>query len=238
MIERAVIFGASSGVGRATAAALARRGTRVWAVARGAREPIDGGTDVVGDATDPAVVDRILGEADPDLVVVAVGTRPRVAPIDEHDWESFSAVWNGDVRAAFHVGQLTLRRPLRPGSTVVIVSSGAGLNGSPLSGGYAGAKRMQMFVADYLQKRSDARSLGIRYTAVVPNQLLAGSEIGHAAAAGYAAAAGISVEQFMARFEVPLDAEGVAAAILRIADGEAPAGPILKLTGAKGLEPC
>jgi 3-oxoacyl-[acyl-carrier protein] reductase len=32
---------------------------------------------------------------------------------------------------------------------VLIVSSGAGLNvnGSPLSGGYAGAKRMQMFLA-------------------------------------------------------------------------------------------
>lgn len=237
MIERAVIFGASSGVGRATAAALAHRGARVWAVARGAREPIPGVTDVVGDATAPTMVDQILGEADPDLVVVAVGIRPRVAPIDEHDWESFSAVWNGDVRAAFHAGQLTLRRPLRAGSTVVIVSSGAGLNGSPLSGGYAGAKRMQMFLADYLQKRADARGLGIRYAAVVPNQLLAGTEIASAAAAGYAAAAGITVEKFMSRFEVPLDVEGVAAAILRIADGDAPAGSILALTGARGLEP-
>ena len=236
MIERAVIFGASSGVGRATAAALARRGTRVWGVARGAREPVAGVTDVVGDATDPAAVERILAEADPELVVVAVGTRPRVAPIDEYDWESFSAIWNGDVRAAFHIGQLTLRRPLRTGSNVVIVSSGAGLNGSPLSGGYAGAKRTQMFLADYLQKRAEARGLGIRYTAVVPNQLLAGTDIARAAAAGYAAAAGITVEQFMSRFEVPLDAEGVAAAILRIADGDAPAGSILALTGAKGLE--
>jgi len=118
----------------------------------------------------------------------------------------------------------------------VIVSSGAGLNGSPLSGGYAGAKRTQMFLADYLQKRAEARGLGIRYTAVVPNQLLAGTDIARAAAAGYAAAAGITVEQFMSRFEVPLDAEGVAAAILRIADGDAPAGSILALTGAKGLE--
>jgi len=237
MIERAIIFGASSGVGRATAAALAQRGAKVWAVARSVASPLPGVTDVIGDATDPAVVTRLLGEVDPDLAVVAVGIRPRVAPIDEYDWEAFSAVWNGDVRAAFHVGQLALRKPLRAGSHVVVVSSGAGLNGSPLSGGYAGSKRTQMFLADYLQKRSDARKLGIRYTAVVPNQLLAGTDIAKAAAAGYAAVAGITPEKFMERFEVPLDADGVAAAILRIADNDAPAGSILKLTGAKGLEP-
>jgi NAD(P)-dependent dehydrogenase (short-subunit alcohol dehydrogenase family) len=237
MIDRAVIFGASSGVGRATAAALSRRGARVWGVSRTLPSPLPGVTDVTGDATDPTVVARVLGEADPDLIVVAVGTRPRMAPIDEYDWESFSAVWNGDVRAAFHVGQLALRRPLRAGSHVVIVSSGAGLHGSPLSGGYAGSKRTQMFLADYLQKRADARKLGIRYTAVVPNQLLAGSEIGKTAAASYGAAAGMSPEKFMERFAAPLDADGVAAAILRIADGDAPAGTILQVTGAKGLEP-
>ena len=237
MIERAVILGASSGVGRATAAALAQRGTRVWAVARSAREPLPGVTDIVGDATDPALVDRVLSEADPTLVVVAVGVHPRVATIEEHDWESFSAIWNGDVRAAFHAGQLTLRRPLRPRSSVVIVSSGAGLHGSPLSGGYAGSKRTQMFLADYLQKRSDALGLHIRYTALVPDQLIAGTEIARSAAAGYAAAAGITPEKFMARFAVPLDTSAVAAAILRIADHDAPSGAILRLTGAKGLEP-
>ena len=62
-------------------------------------------------------------------------------------WESFSASWNTDLKIAFQVGQTALRRPLRPGSLVLIVSSGAALVGSPMSGGYAGAKRMQMFLA-------------------------------------------------------------------------------------------
>jgi 3-oxoacyl-[acyl-carrier protein] reductase len=38
---------------------------------------------------------------------------------------------------------------LRPGSRVVVFSSGAALGGSPLSGGYAGAKATQRFIAAY-----------------------------------------------------------------------------------------
>src|SRR5262249_52282787 len=109
---------------------------------------------------------------------------------------------------------------LRPGSIVLIVSSGAGLHGSPLSGGYAGAKRTQMFVTQYLQRESDARGLGIRFVALAPRQLLAGTRIGEAAAAAYGAENGESVDAYMERrFPVPLDAAGVARAILAIADG-------------------
>ena len=127
-IRRALVIGGTSGVGHATATALTAAGTQVLA------------TGHQRDATDPAQVTALLDEADPDLVVVAAGTRPRMAPIEEHTWESFSLPWNVDVRIAFEVGRAALARPLRPGSTVLIVSSGAGLVGSPLSGGYAGAK--------------------------------------------------------------------------------------------------
>ena len=134
-IQRALVIGAGGGVGRATAAALRAAGARV--VAAGHER----------DATDPAEVAALLDEADPDLVVVAAGARPRMAAIEDQTWASFSAPWDVDVRIAFEAGRAALARPLRPGSTVVIVSSGAGLHGSPLSGGYSGAKRTQMFVA-------------------------------------------------------------------------------------------
>src|SRR5204862_8112662 len=112
------------------------------------------------------------------------------------------------------VGRAALARPLRAGSTVVILSSGAGLHGSPLSGGYAGAKRTQMFIAEYLQRASDARGLGIRFVALAPRQLLVGTRIGEAAAAAYGAQAGMSAEAYVAqRFPAPLDAAGVARAI-------------------------
>jgi NADP-dependent 3-hydroxy acid dehydrogenase YdfG len=214
-IQRALVIGAGSGVGEATAGALRAAGVDVLASGR------------ERDATDPAQAAALLAEADPDLVVLAAGTRPRMASIEEQSWESFSAPWNVDVKLAFEVGRAILARPLRPGSTVAIVSSGAGAspNGSPLSGGYAGAKRMQMFLAGYLQQAADARKLGIRFVALAPMQFLTGTRIGEAAIAAYGAR----------DWPVPLDPEGVARAILSVAAGEEHRGATLGVTGT-GLE--
>jgi NAD(P)-dependent dehydrogenase (short-subunit alcohol dehydrogenase family) len=224
-IQSALVIGARSGVGRATAEALVAAGARVLAAGR------------ERDATDPAQVAALLAEAEPDLVVVAAGARPLMAPIDEQSWESFSAPWNVDVRIAFEVGRAALARPLRPGSTVVIVSSGAGLDGSPLSGGYAGAKRTQMFLARYLQRAADARELRLRFVALAPRQLLAGTRIGEAAAAAYGAEAGESGESYIQSWPTPLDPTGVARAILAIAYGDEHRDETLLSVTGEGLEP-
>ncbi|HUQ04979.1 MAG TPA: SDR family oxidoreductase [Kofleriaceae bacterium] len=237
MSKHAIVIGAGSGVGRATTLALLARGTHVTAVARTAATLTGLGDAATraADATDPATVRALLADA-PDLVVVAAGIRPPMGPVDQLSWEEFSAAWNNDVRLAYEVGRAALARPLQPGSTVIVVSSGAGLGGSPLSGGYAGAKRQQMFMASYLQRESKARGLGIRFVAVVPRQLMAGTAIGEHAAATYAAESGITVEKYMERFPVPLDAAGAARAIVDIAAGEAGGdATLLGLTG-KGLE--
>lgn len=224
-VQRALVIGAGGDVGRATVSALTAAGASVVAAGR------------ERDATDPAQVAALLAEADPDLVVVAAGARPRMASIEEQSWESFSTPWDVDVRIAFEVGRAALARPLRPNSTVLIVSSGAGLVGSPLSGGYAGAKRMQMFLAGYLQRGADARELGIRFVAVAPRQFVVGTPIGEAAAAAYGAETGQSAEAYMKRFTVPLDAAGVARAILSIASGEDHRETTLLALTGEGLEP-
>ena len=223
-IQRALVIGARGGVGHATADALTAAGAHVLTAGR------------ERDATDPAQAAALLAEADPDLVVVAAGTRPYMASIEEQTWESFSAPWDVDVKLAFEVGRAALARPLRPGSMVVIVSSGAGLAGSPLSGGYAGAKRMQMFLAGYLQSAADARELGIRFVALAPRQFLEGTVIGEAAAAAYGAEIGESAQTYIKRFPVPLDAAGVARAILSIAAGEEHRETILLAVTGTGLE--
>jgi NAD(P)-dependent dehydrogenase (short-subunit alcohol dehydrogenase family) len=225
-IQRALVIGAGSGVGQATASALTEAGANV--LASGSER----------DATDPVQAAALLDEADPDLVVIAAGTRPRMASIDEQSWESFSAPWNVDVKIAFEAGRAALARPLHPGSTVVIVSSGAGVNpnGSPLSGGYAGAKRMQMFLAGYLQRAADARELGIRFVSLAPLQFLEGTAIGAAAAAAYGAEAGEPGESFIKRWPQPLDPGGVARAILSIASGEEHQGETLLGVTGKGVE--
>ncbi|MGH2873703.1 MAG: NAD-dependent epimerase/dehydratase family protein [Solirubrobacteraceae bacterium] len=226
-IQKALVIGAGSGVGHATASALTAAGVDVLAAGR------------ERDATEPGQVAALLEQSDPDLVVVAAGARPRMASIEEQSWESFSRAWDVDVKIAFEVGRAALTRPLRPGSAVVIVSSGAGANpnGSPLSGGYAGAKRMQMFLAGYLQRVSDARELGIRFVSLAPMQFLEGTAIGQAAAAAYGAQFGQSAETYIKSWPVPLGPAGVARAIMSVASGdEHPDSTLLGVTGTGLVE--
>jgi NAD(P)-dependent dehydrogenase (short-subunit alcohol dehydrogenase family) len=222
-IKRALVIGAGGDIGAATAKALADAGFAV----------LGSGSD--RDATDPGEVAALFEEADPDLVVLAAGTHPRMAAIDEQAWESFSAAWNVDVKIAFEAGRAAIGRPLRPGSIVVIVASGAALGGSPKSGGYAGAKRTQMFLADYFQQLAASRELGIRFVAVAP-QLVAGTAIAEIAATAYASP-GESAHAYMERrFPEQLDPAGVADAILALAAGEHPEATNLRVT-ATGLDP-
>jgi NAD(P)-dependent dehydrogenase (short-subunit alcohol dehydrogenase family) len=239
--KSAVVIGGSSGVGEATVKALTSEGARVTAVARGAdrlrgleANAGEGLSTLQGDATDPAFVERLLRELKPDLVVLTAGVTPRMGRVDEFDWESFTEPWNVDVKASFLLIKQALTLPLSPGSSVVVVSSGAATDGSPLSGGYAGAKRMQWFLADYAQKVSKAKKLGIRFLAVLPRPI-EGTTIGGRAAEAYGAMSGITSEAFMKRVGVPLDK--VASAILTALGGGVPTGVCaIAVTGA-GIEP-
>ena len=80
--------------------------------------------------------------------------------------ETFSVNWETDVRITCEA----LLKPLRPGSRVVVISSGAALNsnGSPLSGGYAGAKTTQRFITGCAQDESVRAGLGITFATVLP----------------------------------------------------------------------
>jgi NAD(P)-dependent dehydrogenase (short-subunit alcohol dehydrogenase family) len=244
--KSAVVTGGSSGVGKATVKALISEGVRVTAVARGPERLLaleaevgegKGLTTLAGDASEPALAERLIRELRPDLVVLAAGIAPKMGSFDELDWESFSETWNVDLKASFHFMKAALALPLAPGSTVVAVSSGAAIDGSPLSGGYAGAKRMQWLLAGYAQKASDAKKLGIRTLAVVPKQLIEGTMIGARAAAAYGARNGLTAEAFMMRFGVPLDAEKVAAAILTALGGGIPVGVNAIAVTGTGIEP-
>ena len=69
---------------------------------------------------------------------------------------------------AFHWIRKALVLPLASGSQILVMSSGAAIPGSPLSGGYAGAKAMQRFLAAYANKESARAGLGITVSAVLP----------------------------------------------------------------------
>jgi NADP-dependent 3-hydroxy acid dehydrogenase YdfG len=138
----AVVIGASSGVGLETVKRLVSEGASVVAVARG-REGLDalaaqcGGAvqTIQADATDASTSERLLREYEPQLVVLAAGIRPPMGTLDEFNWEAFSMAWNADTQAAFHLLKAALTVPLAADSAVAIVSSGAAVAASPLSGG-------------------------------------------------------------------------------------------------------
>lgn len=199
----ALVTGASRGFGRAIARALHAEGARVVAVARGA-EPLHALRDELGerlipvaaDATDPVVAGALIGRYEPDTLVLNAGAAPLPRSLQDHTWETFSRNWDVDVRHTFHWLREALLRPLRPGSNVVVMSSGAALFGSPLSGGYAGAKATVRFVTGYAADESTRSGLGIRFVSVLP-KLTAETDLGAMAVTAYARRDGKTVEQYL-----------------------------------------
>jgi len=199
-----IVVGASRGLGRGITTALATAGATVVPVSRTASPfpaPPDGpGTiePVVADAGDPTVAARLLDRYEPDAVILVAGASPHMRPLQEQTWETFSVNWETDVRIAFHWLREALLKPLRPGSRVVVFSSGAALNsnGSPLSGGYAGAKATQRFIAGYARDEAKRAGLDITFTAVMP-YFAPVTGVGRPAVEAYAARAGLSVEEFL-----------------------------------------
>ena len=169
-----IVVGASRGLGRGITTALAASGAPVIAVARsvGPLAELAGGTGGIqtefADAGDPTVAGSLLDRYEPQVVVLVAGARPLIRPLQRHTWETFSANWQSDVRIAFHWLREALLKPLRHGSRVIVISSGAALAGSPLSGGYAGAKATQRFITAYAQDESNRAGLGITFTALLP----------------------------------------------------------------------
>jgi NAD(P)-dependent dehydrogenase (short-subunit alcohol dehydrogenase family) len=200
----AVVTGASRGFGRGIAVALAQAGAHVVGVARDAsaleevREQLGSAfTPVAADAADPVVAGQLIDRYRPRALVLNAGASPLSRPIHRQTWQTFSRNWDVDVQHAFHWTREALLTPLEPGSTVITMSSGAALRGSPVSGGYAGAKATIRFLTGYAAEESRREGLGIRFISVLP-QLTPETGLGQPAVAAYAAREGVDVATFLA----------------------------------------
>jgi NAD(P)-dependent dehydrogenase (short-subunit alcohol dehydrogenase family) len=237
-----MVVGASRGLGRGIATAFAGAGAKVIAVARteAALAELASGPGTihpeVADAGDPTVAHDLLDRYDPDRLVVVAGATPAIRPLQEQTWESFSLNWEADVRIAFNWLREVLLKPLRPGSRVVVISSGAAVAGSPLSGGYAGAKSTQRFITAYAQDEAKRAGLDITFTAVLP-RITPLTDLGRPAVAAYAARSGLSEDEYVRQFGEPLTPEGAGTAVIELTRIDAAGVAGEYMLASAGLQP-
>jgi hypothetical protein len=236
-----VVTGGSRGLGLGIVEALVTRKAQVTVVARDAARLGEvkarlGVNTVSGDIADAALARRILAEVRPSVLVLNAGAQPAIGLIHEQSWEGFSRTWDSDVKAGFHWVQAALALPLSRGSRVLLGSSGAAVGGSPLSGGYAGAKRMLWLMAQYANVSAKELDLGITFQAIIPQQMIGDTELGRAGAQGYAKRKGVSVEAFLAGFGAPMSSQQVGEHVATIlTDEKYESGVAFGLKGDRGI---
>ena len=182
--ERAIVTGAGSGIGRATAAALCERGIEVYGVGRreGAlretkRMVADNFHPIVADVATPegrgAIADRIDGAASTILVHNAATTGP-LGPLDTLTLDGFRATMASNVE-----GPLFLTKALMPklatGSRVLHVSTGGAHQGFDGMLSYCASKAALRSVYESLRDEHAGRvCFGSAQPGVVATEMMRG----------------------------------------------------------------
>jgi NADP-dependent 3-hydroxy acid dehydrogenase YdfG len=138
--KTALVTGASSGIGAATARALALEGARVVG---GARRIERLATDVALelDVTDPAGCERFVDAAGPvDILFNAAGLALGREPITESTEEDERAVFETNVNGLVRITRLVLQRSLREPGHIVNMGSVAGRWAYPNGASYITSK--------------------------------------------------------------------------------------------------
>jgi NAD(P)-dependent dehydrogenase (short-subunit alcohol dehydrogenase family) len=139
--KKVVVIGGSRGLGRTIVATVYGEGARILAVAR-QEQPLKQlaaefpGVQLLAlDATEEGAPAQVFARLVPDVLILCAGAIPHMAPLSEQSWEQFSRNWNTDVKLSLLFSQAVLNTPLPSGTTIILISSGAAIGGSPLSGG-------------------------------------------------------------------------------------------------------
>jgi NAD(P)-dependent dehydrogenase (short-subunit alcohol dehydrogenase family) len=237
-----VVIGGSRGVGRSIVEAGIGQGAQVLAVGRNETSLKQLAQEfprvqvLALDAADEAAPSAVFAAMQPDVLVVSAGAFPPTAPLHELTWQQFAVNWESDVRIAFHFCKAALSRPLTPGASIILISSGAALAGSPISGGYAGAKRAQLFIANYSQKESDRLGLDLRFTALAP-RMMPDTELGKHAVAGYSKYLNTTAADFVRSMDSAPGAADVAAGVIEVVKDSGNAKGKVFVVSGKGLQP-
>jgi NADP-dependent 3-hydroxy acid dehydrogenase YdfG len=169
----AVVTGASSGIGEATARTLARQGFHVVAVARRADRIQTlageiGGTAIVADVTDDAAVDTLaaqLGRVD--VLVNNAGGAKGLAPVADADLEDWRWMWETNVLGTLRVTRALLPMLVASGDGLIVtLTSIAALETYDNGAGYTAAKHAQGALHRTL--RGELLGKPVRLTEIAP----------------------------------------------------------------------
>lgn len=169
----AVVTGASSGIGEATARVLAAQGFHVVAVGRRAERitPLAaeiGGTPLVADVTDDAAVAAFAaGLSRVDVLVNNAGGAKGLEPVAEANLEHWRWMWETNVLGTLRVTRALLPALIGSGDgLIVMVTSVAALEVYDGGAGYTAAKHAQSALHRTL--RGELLGLPVRLTEIAP----------------------------------------------------------------------
>jgi len=179
---RALVTGASRGIGLATCRALAARGARVGMVARGeeelrARAAELGGEPLVADVADFGSVSGAAGRfaeltGGIDLLVANAGVL-HYAPFAEQPVEDAEAMVRVNVMGTIYTVKAALPHLLDGANGhIVVLSSGAGLRSFPWGAVYGATKAADRLFAEAL--RHELSGTGVSVTTVYPGEFATG----------------------------------------------------------------
>lgn len=180
----AIVTGASSGIGRATAELIAERGGRVAAFARSARQLDELASRfsgriiaVPGDLTDTIAIEDLVrrteGELGPCDILVNNAGAIAPAPVETMTLESWDHHFEVNVRATFRLCRLVAPGMIRRGrGWIVNVSSISGVPGPQKFPGFTAYAASKAAVISFTEAYAvELRDTGVRVNCVSPGSV-------------------------------------------------------------------
>ena len=170
--KRALVTGASSGIGQAIALALAAEGAQIHAVARNWPETPADWQLHNADFTVEADVKRLAAEVSAsttplDLVIHCAGVL-EIGAVAEFSPTQLDKMYQVNVRAPFFLTQLLLPDLTKSSGQIVFMNSSAAVAPNTALAGYSSTKAALKSVADCL--RLEVNASGVRVMSVYPGK--------------------------------------------------------------------